>query len=449
MIRFAVLGAAAFAALLFVQPALAGQTDCLTPLPTVAKDVDISALKPRIADCTRMLGGELTPDNRILALNSRAQAYFATGSYLRSLQDVKALSASAPDSPDADFDLGLVYNGLGYPSLALPLIERAIQKGYDTAPALASKAFAETGLGRYQEAIDDANLAIGKDDSVGFAYRARALAEVQVGRMESALPDFDKAIAEAPQDGTLYLFRGIALYGLDRYQDALNDLEQARNVSKGAISNRGYENEIRAILASPPTNDSPATTGDAPVRPMGRTHNCGAYYPYVQVVLGQAGTIILRYDLSATGTISGATVEQSSGNDVLDHAAVVCVNTHWRSVPPVKDGKTFASQQRVQIIFIMPSENISLPLRAEEMTRLGLYDEAIADYSQSLAKDSKSSVIYLRRGFLHYWKANYPAAMSDFDNALALQPDLDDAKAGHELAQAAMANKQSAAAASP
>lgn len=435
MARFEILSVAALAAACFAGPALAEENKCLVETTATSKD-DPAANKARIAACTDLLRTDLSADVRLQVLGHRAQAYFYLRSYTRSLLDIEQTLTIAPDSREAMYDLGLVYGGLGYSALALPRIEEAIRGGNVSTSSLANRAFIKTMLGRYGDAIADADLAIAESNSAYLAYTARAISELQLGQMSSAVPDFNKAIASEPDEVMLYRYRGLALYGLDRYREALDDLEHADRLSKGS-NGHGYEDELRAILSAPQVASPSPVGGSAPARAVGHTHNCSAYYPYLPLLLGEQGDVIVHYDLSAAG-ISGAAVERSSGNETLDRAAVVCVNAHWRSTAAIQDGKPVATQQRAKIVFVEDREGAPLSLRAAVMVQLGRYDEAIATYAQSLARNPNDADVHFRLGFLQYIRADYAAAMSEFDKALSLKPDFDEAKAGRELVQAAM-----------
>ena len=79
-------------------------------------------------------------------------------------------------------------------------------------------------------------------------------------------------------------------------------------------------------------------TGDSqsqvtPSRAVGRTHTCAQYYPALSTRLNETGTVQIRYDVQADGTIDNVTVAQSSGSGRLDRAAVDCVSHSWRNTP--------------------------------------------------------------------------------------------------------------------
>jgi protein TonB len=88
-----------------------------------------------------------------------------------------------------------------------------------------------------------------------------------------------------------------------------------------------------------------------PTAPLGSTHNCDAYYPPISQRLNEQGKVLVRYNVSADGTISGVTVLQSSGLPNLDQAALQCVQEHWKNAPAVQNGKPVASTSEAVVSF--------------------------------------------------------------------------------------------------
>ena len=96
--------------------------------------------------------------------------------------------------------------------------------------------------------------------------------------------------------------------------------------------------------------DPIATTGDAPSRAVGATHNCTGFYPDRERRTGEAGDVLVGYDVGADGAISNVAVIKSSGDPDLDSAAIACVSTHWRNTPALRGGVPVATQGHRAII---------------------------------------------------------------------------------------------------
>ncbi len=74
-------------------------------------------------------------------------------------------------------------------------------------------------------------------------------------------------------------------------------------------------------------------------------------YPDLSRRLGEHGTVTLRIDIAADGRIGAVAVENSSGNERLDAAAVNWVQSRWRYRPATEGGKPVAATVRADIVF--------------------------------------------------------------------------------------------------
>ena len=61
----------------------------------------------------------------------------------------------------------------------------------------------------------------------------------------------------------------------------------------------------------------------------------------------------LQMVISAQGTVTSATVLQSSGFADLDQAAVAWVQQHWRYKPAMQNGTAVPSQAQAAVIFAL------------------------------------------------------------------------------------------------
>jgi periplasmic protein TonB len=60
------------------------------------------------------------------------------------------------------------------------------------------------------------------------------------------------------------------------------------------------------------------------------------------------GEVILRVEVSATGNLISVAIARSSGNDVLDQAALLVVR-HWHFAPATRGGEPVAGTAEVPI----------------------------------------------------------------------------------------------------
>lgn len=99
---------------------------------------------------------------------------------------------------------------------------------------------------------------------------------------------------------------------------------------------------------NPPISNNPPIIVAA--RGMAGTHSTPDYPP-LAVRLNQTGNVMLRLSIDEHGAVVAATVEKSSGYDLLDNAAVAWVIAHWRYEPATKDGKPFATTMDAMVNF--------------------------------------------------------------------------------------------------
>lgn len=81
-------------------------------------------------------------------------------------------------------------------------------------------------------------------------------------------------------------------------------------------------------------------------------HNPKPEYPPVAKSRGWTGKVLLRVQVSAEGLSNGVAVEQSSGHEMLDDAAVEAVK-QWRFIPAKRGETPVASSVIVPIIFTL------------------------------------------------------------------------------------------------
>jgi periplasmic protein TonB len=74
-------------------------------------------------------------------------------------------------------------------------------------------------------------------------------------------------------------------------------------------------------------------------------------YPVIDRRLGHEGAVRLALAIDAQGIVTGATVEQSSGYDGLDAAAIAWVKAHWRYRPTLHNGIAVATTAKADVTF--------------------------------------------------------------------------------------------------
>jgi len=67
--------------------------------------------------------------------------------------------------------------------------------------------------------------------------------------------------------------------------------------------------------------------------------------------LNQAGTVRVKIDVAADGSVSNASVVGSSGHDSLDQATVKCVLAGWHYKPAMENGQPIAASILADVVW--------------------------------------------------------------------------------------------------
>ncbi len=76
-------------------------------------------------------------------------------------------------------------------------------------------------------------------------------------------------------------------------------------------------------------------------------------YPLAAYRNGIEGVVLLRLEIDATGRVKRVSIEQSSGHNVLDRAAVAAVRT-WSGRPAHRGGRPVATEEILPVHFRIP-----------------------------------------------------------------------------------------------
>jgi protein TonB len=107
-------------------------------------------------------------------------------------------------------------------------------------------------------------------------------------------------------------------------------------------------------IAVPPTpvQAPPDRTpiADSAVSGIANSHTIPPY-PMAAIRMNEEGRVLLHLTVSADGSVSSATVTQSSGFGDLDQSAVAWVLAHWKYRPAIRGGVTMASATDAVVVF--------------------------------------------------------------------------------------------------
>ncbi|HEX2594422.1 MAG TPA: TonB family protein, partial [Rhizomicrobium sp.] len=98
----------------------------------------------------------------------------------------------------------------------------------------------------------------------------------------------------------------------------------------------------------PPAQSAPPVSAAA--AGINNTHTTPPY-PDSARRAGVSGTVRLHIYITASGTVSNATVVTSSGNTDLDSNAVSWVISHWKYKPAMASGTPVASESDANVVY--------------------------------------------------------------------------------------------------
>lgn len=101
----------------------------------------------------------------------------------------------------------------------------------------------------------------------------------------------------------------------------------------------------QAVAPQTPSIPQPVSAAAAGIN---STHSTPPY-PDQERRAGVQGTVRLHIYITAQGTVSNATVVQSSGNAELDSNAVAWVIAHWKYKPALASGEPVASESEANV----------------------------------------------------------------------------------------------------
>jgi TonB family protein len=280
---------------------------------------------------------------------------------------------------------------------AIAAYTQAIETVPHDARAYKHRGLAYAKLGDMQQARQDLSRAIALDPQDAVAYNQRGIASFAAGDTQAALKDFTRTIELQPQLAEAYNNRGIIERKLGDYRQAGKDFDRAVQLGMELAQQhlqalrdeaRQAQERLRSAGYNPGTADGvlgPQTvtalrqyqkaqglpvTGlldDATQHALGlpsetapATRQSGEgprfvyqptpAYPEVARHNGWEGTVTLRLELLADGTVGDVQVGRSSGHDVLDTAAQEAAKT-WKHVPATQEGAPVTRWAEMSLTF--------------------------------------------------------------------------------------------------
>ena len=332
----------------------------------------------------------------------------------RAQRDLEALKNSQPahggDAPASDFFLaGIAYiTRKQYPE-AVAAFTRAIERAPRDAPAFRNRGIAYTQMGAPQDALHDLNTAIEIDPQDAVAYNHRGIVYYTLGNPQQAVVNFDKAIELHPKLVEAYNNRGIVWRTQGNVRQASKDFDAAAQLGMALAAQhlQVLRDEIRQVqerlhhaglnpgpadgIAGPQTvtalqqfqkthgfpvtglldqatkqalglHASAAPPPEAAAAAPRFVHQPKPDYPLLARQQGWEGSVTLRLELVADGTIGAVQIAKSSGHPLLDTAAETAAKT-WTHAPVTQDGVAVTRWVDITLTFTLDKDTAAQDAR--------------------------------------------------------------------------------------
>jgi TonB family protein len=264
---------------------------------------------------------------------------------------------------------------------AIEAFGKALAENAQDAKSYRNRGVVYQHLNDYHKAIEDFNRALSLEAKDAITFNQRGIVYFQLQDFQKAIADFTKAVTIDPKLAAAYNNRGIAYRQLGNYRAALEDVGMAAQLglalasqylqvfrdevrqaqqalqragldpgspdgmpgqrttaallqyqrSQGLAVNGRLDEATRNALGMQPPMLT-ASSSEAVATPPQFVRQTKPEYPLVARQRGWQGSVTLRLELLANGTVGEVEVAQSSGHAVLDTAAQEAAKT-WTHKP--------------------------------------------------------------------------------------------------------------------
>ena len=225
-------------------------------------------------------------------------------------------------------------------------------------------------------------------------YHQRAYEAHQRGEYEAAIPDYDAAIRINPNEVDVYYNRGTASFHLGRYEDAIADFDEAVNLKRDYAS--AYNNRGLAKEGLGRYEDAIADFDEAI-----RIKPDEAYFHYHR---GLANDNLEEYEEAITDFSEAIHLNL---NDARFH--------HHRGLANFHCGQHESSIDNYDEVHLNPYYALQQYLE--------YYESAITDFDEAIRINPDYAEAYYYRGFAKQHLEYYESAITDFDEAIRINPD--------------------------
>ncbi len=180
-------------------------------------------------------------DGRLYTL--RAGAWWALNKFEEALADFDKAIEIGYQSPHAYASRGMFHASMRNYDRAISDYSIAIEKNPKDDASFLNRASVYMTSGKVNEALDDYTRAIELKPANAVLYQQRAVAYKIAGKLQQSITDYDKAIELTPADVAAWMGRGFVQFQLGNHEAAIADFSKVIELSPQtavAYNNRGY-----------------------------------------------------------------------------------------------------------------------------------------------------------------------------------------------------------------
>jgi tetratricopeptide (TPR) repeat protein len=358
---------------------------------------------------------ETGQDPRVRALPTDLQAQL----YDLAIQSYTLVISNNPTSDNYQ-GRGVAYRMAGKLDEAMADFNKAIELDPKNADAYNSRGNLYLDKKDYKAAIADYTQAIKLQPNYAYAYDNRGDAYDDENDPRDAIVDYTKAIQLTPNSASFYNDRGLAYFHNKNYDSAIADYTKAIELDPNyaaAFDNRGDANRDKGALDQAIADYSTAIS----INPSSPVYYFDRGFVYDH--LGDYDDAIADYSEAITLNPARASYYDALGDMYYDKKDYDRAITEY--------SKAISRDNTSALYYADRGDAYRKKGQYDDV----MYEDAIADYSKAIQLDPKNAVYYDDRAAAYDRLGQYDNAIADYGQAIAINPQDDDANRGRDLDQ--------------
>jgi tetratricopeptide (TPR) repeat protein len=310
-----------------------------------------------------------------------------------------------------------------------------------------TRAVALQRAGQLQSAQAICGKILAGDPGNGVALHLQGVLATQLGQFDHAIASFDLAIQVSPLSAALYSNRGIAYQKLDRFTDAISDFENA--IAIQPLHFEAHNNIGSAMMKLDRT--------EAAVHSFERAIAIRPDFALAHSNLGTAMHVLGRTTEALACFANALTIEPDRFEAVEGQAKALIQLERWESAIPVLERVNLLSPNSLGatndlgVAYLKCGEyekaatwfQKSLELDGsfrDALFNLGItyylqcrFEESLSLIDQSISQRGDAAA-FDQRALILQASGNLPAALADYEQALAISPEEEQIRFHHAMA---------------